>query len=671
MMKRLTPAPIRFLGPQRLGAPRSPLATSFKTRMVVLCLLITVAALASSFGAFQYQDWRNDIAELKADQIDLAEQVAPLAAEGAARGDSALLFAAISTLRSDQNVHAAVWLPASGGRVPLIARGGPGQHLQALLDAAPRTQDADGIITTRVPWTADGRLQGQLVLEAADDLVMGKMVRNSMICAGLALAATALSGLLVYILTRRALRPLDALTHGMEAVRSDRDFTRRLEVTTTDEFGHLTAQFNGLLADLQNNDEHLRRTLNELTAAKDAAEEANVMKSQFLANMSHEIRTPLNGVLAMAQVMAMHPLSEPQSQHLQVIRDSGEALLAVLNDLLDLSKIEAGRLELESAPFDISEIGAGARAAFTPLANEKGVSFGLEVRDAALGRWQGDSARMRQILYNLIANAVKFTEKGEIQVTFDANENAESRQLVVSVADTGIGIAADVLPKLFRKFTQADNSITRRFGGTGLGLTISRQLAELMDGRIEVTSTVGVGSTFRVVLPLHWLGPSIVLAAPGAAGGASVDAADLSVLRVLAAEDNPTNRLVLRTLLHALGVTPVIVNDGRAAVDHWLTAPVDLLLMDIQMPVMDGAAAVREIRRIEAERGLPRTTVVALSANAMKHQVTEYIAAGMDAHVAKPIEVEKLYAILMAALLQRETAESNDGWRGEALARTG
>jgi signal transduction histidine kinase/ActR/RegA family two-component response regulator len=522
-----------------------------------------------------------------------------------------------------------------------------------------------GRLTTWTSW----REGGEVVVLADDTDITDKLIRNNWWALALVAVSTSLAGLIANALARNALRPLHELDRGMTAVQADGDFRRRLTVGARDELGRLTDRFNGLLAHLQEYDARQGQMVAELTTAKDVAEEANVIKSQFLANMSHEIRTPLNGVLAMAQVMAMHPLSKAQGEHLQVIRDSGEALLAVLNDLLDLSKIEARRLELEAGPFDITEIGAGARAAFTPVANEKGVSFGLEVRDAALGRWQGDSARVRQILYNLITNAVKFTDKGEIQVIFDAVEGAEGRQLAISVADTGIGIAADVLPKLFQKFMQADSSITRRFGGSGLGLTICRELAELMGGRIDVTSALGAGSTFRVVLPLQWLGPSVVLPGPAAAGAALADAVDLSALRVLAAEDNPTNRLVLRTLLHALGVTPVLVNDGRAAVDHWLKSPVDLILMDIQMPVMDGAAAVREIRRIEVERGLPRTVVVALSANAMKHQVAAYIAAGMDAHVAKPIQVEKLHAILMATLLQRETAAGAEPTSG-GLART-
>jgi CheY-like chemotaxis protein len=222
--------------------------------------------------------------------------------------------------------------------------------------------------------------------------------------------------------------------------------------------------------------------------------------------------------------------------------------------------------------------------------------------------------------------------------------------LSISVRDTGIGIAPEALPKLFEKFIQADNTMTRRFGGTGLGLTISRSMAELMGGSIQVESELGKGAIFRVALPLPWLGPTIhLLAPPTLSDTDDTQPCGLESLRILAAEDNATNQLVLKTVLHALGLEPVIVDNGQLAIDAWSKEAFDLVLMDIQMPVMDGVAATLEIRRIELESGRPRTPIVALSANAMKHHVDEYLSAGMDAHLAKPIQLDKLYATLSAA----------------------
>ncbi|HEY0435623.1 MAG TPA: ATP-binding protein [Phenylobacterium sp.] len=626
------------------------LRARFTTKVVALCLCATVTALAVSFAAFQWLDWRGDLADLRAEQIELADNVAPLAAKGFARGDRALLMAAGAMALGDQNASSVIWAPSSGAPILLMRRKGASPVPDPVPGDGSGTRFEPGKLTTWTAWREGGTVVGHVVVLAEDGDITDKLVRNTWWALGLVGVSTTLAGLIASALARAALRPLRDLNEGMAAVQDDGDFARRLRVQGDDEFGQLTARFNALLEHLQDYDGRQSQMLNELTTARDAAEEANVMKSQFLANMSHEIRTPLNGVLAMAQVMEMNPLSRTQRKHLQVIRDSGQALLAVLNDLLDLSKIEAGKLEMESAPFDIDDTAAGARAAFTAIANEKGVSFAFEVREAARGRWEGDSVRVRQILYNLISNGLKFTERGEIRVVVDAAQQAGERQLLITVSDTGIGIAAEVLPKLFRKFVQGDSSITRRFGGTGLGLTICRTLAELMGGGIEVESVLGQGTTFKVALPLHWLGPAappLETTRECAEGGEAAN--DLSRLRVLAAEDNPTNRLVLQTTLHALGVSPMLVNDGRAAVDEWRKSPPDLIFMDIQMPIMDGVAATQEIRVLEAQGGLPRTRIVALSANAMKHQVTEYMAAGMDGHLAKPIQLEKLYAVLAEA----------------------
>jgi signal transduction histidine kinase len=312
-----------------------------------------------------------------------------------------------------------------------------------------------------------------------------------------------------------------------------------------------------------------------------AAESANEAKSTFLAIMSHEIRTPLNGVLGMAQAMAADELSPLQRERLTVIHQSGEALLAVLNDILDLSKIEAGKLEIEEIEFDLGDIARGAHSAFTALANKKGLSFCLDVEEAR-GAYLGDPTRLRQILYNLISNALKFTERGEIRVTASRSEGV----LELVVADTGVGIPPEALPRLFQKFAQVDASTTRRFGGTGLGLAICQELAQLMGGSIRVESEVGCGSRFIVRLPLPYVGEERRRSPLPSPAAEPVEPA-LS-LRVLAAEDNTVNQLVLKTLLHQIGVEPTVVADGRAAVEAWEAGDWDAILMDVQMPVMDG-----------------------------------------------------------------------------------
>jgi PAS domain S-box-containing protein len=389
----------------------------------------------------------------------------------------------------------------------------------------------------------------------------------------------------------------------------------------------------------------------KLVRAIEAAEAANTAKSQFLATMSHEIRTPLNGVLGMAQAMAADALTPTQRDRLGVIQESGRSLLAVLNDVLDISKIEAGKLEIEEAAFDIDEIAESARHAFAALADEKGLRLGLEVAPRAAGLYMGDATRVRQILYNLISNALKFTEAGAVTVKVSRTHG----WLRLSVSDTGIGIAPADLRRLFEKFEQADASTTRRYGGTGLGLAICRQLAELMGGHITVRSQLGEGATFVASLRLPHLGARRAVAKPTAPEAAP----EASLARILAAEDNEINQLVLKTLLGQLGLEPTVVADGRAALAAWEDSDWDVILMDVQMPRMDGPAATRAIRLREAELGRRRTPIIALTANAMSHQVESYRAAGMDDFVAKPIEVASLFAALeraIAAALPDEAA---------------
>ena len=379
-----------------------------------------------------------------------------------------------------------------------------------------------------------------------------------------------------------------------------------------------------------------------LVKAKEEAEAANQAKSTFLATMSHEIRTPLNGVLGMAQAMARDDLSAIQRDRLDVVRQSGETLLAILNDVLDLSKIEAGKLELEVAPFDLEDLALGAHASFTAIANKKGLSFNLVVEPGARGSYLGDSTRLRQVIYNLVSNALKFTTTGEVRVRL-ARERGD---LCVEVRDTGVGISSGQLARLFQKFEQADASTTRRYGGTGLGLAICRELCALMGGTIEAVSREGEGSTFTARLPIPDAAPGVATVALEPERRRE----DLPPLRVLAAEDNLINQLVLQTLLHQAGIEPVMVSDGLQALAAWRAGHWDVILMDVQMPVMDGPTAARTIREEEARLGRARTPIVALTANAMAHQVAEYYGAGMDDFVPKPLEAALLFAALERTL---------------------
>ena len=385
------------------------------------------------------------------------------------------------------------------------------------------------------------------------------------------------------------------------------------------------------------------RQMAEATALAQAREaeaaSANRAKTAFLATMSHEIRTPLNGILGMAQVMQADELTPAQRERLGVVRQSGKALTDILNDVLDLARIEAGQLELRPEPFDLRALLVGCGQTFAALAQGKGLTHDLSIAPAAEGAYLGDAGRLRQILHNLLSNAVKFTERGGVSIVAEY----EGGRLVLTVADTGPGVAPEEQEQLFGRFVLLDDIATRRHGGAGLGLAICRELARRMDGDVTLFSRPGEGSAFTVVLPLAKVatpGMAEDEAAPGATPG----------LRILAAEDNPTNQLVLRSVLRQAGVEPTIVDDGAKALAAWREGRWDAVLMDIHMPVMDGLTALKEIRRLEAEDGRPRTPVIALTANAMRHQVELLVEAGMDDHVGKPIDVTQLLSALDRAV---------------------
>ncbi|HEX2559115.1 ATP-binding protein [Phenylobacterium sp.] len=395
-------------------------------------------------------------------------------------------------------------------------------------------------------------------------------------------------------------------------------------------------------------------TLDEAQTETLAASRA---KSDFLAKMSHEIRTPLNGVLGMTQSLLQDGrLEAGQREKLAVVEQSGGALLALLNDLLDISKIEAGKLELEVRAFDLAAALKSVVSTFSAVAADKGIGLRLEIDPEAQGAYDGDALRVRQIVTNLVSNAVKFTESGEVAVRAGASPDGRVR---ISVSDTGIGIDDETLGRLFAKFEQADSSTTRRYGGSGLGLAICREIAELMGGHIDVESAPGRGATFTVTLPLKPRRAPAPSARAEAEGGAERPV--LTGLRVLAADDNATNRLVLKALLAPMDVDLTLVENGREALGAWQAEPWDLILMDVQMPEMDGVEATAAIRAAEQASGRPRTPIIALTANAMTHQVAHYLARGMDGHVAKPIDATSLYTAIAGGLAAREANEAATG----------
>lgn len=622
---------------------------------VIILLACSVALLLTTTISCLSQ-WYLIQRQLHSELQTLSSVIAENSSAGLAFEDTSTLNTILASLANNPSVlHAGIYslegdlfadfrnMDVAGNQTPKILPEIPPPDL---------LQEFRQYVDVTQPIVLDDEKIGTLLIRVS----LQKVHRSLLLIGAIMVGIMVLGLLAAMVLSTRLLKvianPIIALSETMKKISRTKEYDLRVHATSEDELGLLATGFNDMLDQIQERDEHLEEQVAErtkdLVKAKEGAEAASRAKSEFLANMSHEIRTPMNGVLGVADLLLQADLSDKQHHLVRTIRASGVNLLYIINDILDFSKVEAGRLELEYLNFDLRELMDTIYDLFSNKASEKGLTLTSQLEESIPQIVCGDPVRIRQILTNLIGNAIKFTEQGKIQLLSTlVEQNEESCVLRFEVRDTGIGLSEEEKDGIFNAFSQADTTTTRKYGGTGLGLTISRQLVELMDGEIGVHSEKGFGASFWFKINIQ-----VPLDQKSALIDRKKEKQENKVelyhnnCKVLLAEDNLTNQIVAEGMLELFGCKVDLAVNGVEAVEARKKNNYDLILMDCQMPELDGYSATGQIREFEQQTRAAHIPVVALTAHVMSGDRQQCLAAGMDDYLSKPLQQEQLQAVI-------------------------